>query len=379
MRLPVKIYRTWLGQLKEQIEAQKLRTTLQVNAGMLLLYWYIGKQIHDKIDKEGWGTKVIDLLSADLQNSFPDKQGFSVRNLLYMKQFAGAYPEFLITQPPVAQLQKTRKNTITQPAVAQFENKDYIFSNPLLASITWTHHVTLLDKIIDEEERIWYMQKIVENNWSRAVLQYQIETNLYHRQHKVKKLTNFHLTLPKPQSDLANQMLKDPYKFDFLQIGEKNSEHKLEKELVKHIQEFLVELGTGFAFVGRQIKLKAGRKEYFSDLLFYHLMLRCFVVIDLKMDEFEMEHAGKMNGYLNMVNKQFRHKNDHPSIGIILCGFKDDIDVDFALQNINHPIGVSEYTFVKSLPKALRDNFPSAKQLQTEVKKFLRKQSSKKL
>jgi predicted nuclease of restriction endonuclease-like (RecB) superfamily len=204
-------------------------------------------------------------------------------------------------------------------------------------------------------------------------LQYQIQTDLYLRQHKTKKVSNFHLTLPKPQADLANQILKDPYIFQMTQIGENITERELETHLVKHIQEFVMELGAGFAFVGRQVKLKAGRKDHFIDLLFYHLFLRCFVVIELKMDEFEFSHSGQLNGYLNMVNKQLRQEHDNPSIGIILCGAKDNVEVDYALTNINHPIGVSEYNFSKSLPKNLKDKLPSAKQLQNEVKNFLKK------
>jgi predicted nuclease of restriction endonuclease-like (RecB) superfamily len=230
-----------------------------------------------------------------------------------------------------------------------------------------------MDKIKDKEERLWYINKTIENNWSRVVLQYQIETDLYQRQHKTKKASNFHLTLPKPQADLANQVLKDPYVFRFLQIGEDVTERELEQQLIKHIQEFIVELGAGFAFVGRQVKFKIGRKEYFIDLLFYHLYLRCYVVIELKMEEFELAHTGQMNGYLNIVNKQLRHPQDGQSIGIILCGAKDSVEVDYALANINHPIGVSEYSFSKSLPKKLKDKLPSAKQLQDEVNRFLKK------
>ncbi len=388
MKPVVRKYNQWLGELKNNINHSRLQTSLKVNSDMLILYWYVGKQIVEKIDAEGWGTKVIEQLSEDLQNAFPDMSGFSLRSLKYMQKFATTYPDLLIVQQPVAQLKnkrnaivqqpvaqlkKNKKNLIVQQPAAQFSNTIYYLSNPLLVSIPWGHHVTLLDKIKSEEESFWYINKTIENNWSRAVLQYQIETDLYLRQHKTKKASNFHLTLPKPQADLANQILKDPYIFKLMQIGENINEKELEDHLVKHIQEFVMELGAGFAFVGRQVKLKAGRKDHFIDLLFYHLNLRCYVVIELKMDEFELSHTGQLNGYLNMVNKQLRQQHDNPSIGIILCGSKDNIEVDYALTSINHPIGVSEYHFSKLLPKNLKDKLPSAKLLQEEVTRFLKR------
>ena len=402
MKTPVRSYKKWLLEIKSNIQQSRLRTALQVNQDMLILYWYIGKQLSDKIDKEGWGTKVIEQLADDLQQAFPDMRGFSFRNLKYMRQFAEAYPEMLIgqqvaaqietdgiiVQQPAAQLQKSREGKgvkikpeigqqpaaqITQQPAAQFGKEKYILSNPLLVSIPWGQHMLLLDKIDNNEERIWYIEKIAENNWSRAVLQYQVDTDLYQRQHKVKKSSNFHLTLPKPQADLANQILKDPYIFRFPQIGEFVTERELEQELLKHITDFILELGAGFAYVGRQINLKVGRKNQYLDLLFYHIYLRSFVVVELKMEEFEPAHTGQMNSYLNIVNKQFRQDADNPSIGIILCASKDSVEVDFALTNINHPIGVSEYTFHKTLPKQLKDKLPTAKQLQQEVNKVLKR------
>jgi predicted nuclease of restriction endonuclease-like (RecB) superfamily len=292
MSVVVKQYNKWLGELKNNIHHSRLQTSLKVNSDMLILYWYVGKQIVDKIDAEGWGTKVIDQLSVDLQKAFPDMTGFSIRSLKYMQKFAVTYPDFLIvqqpaaqlkksnlliTQQPVEQLQKKQKKPIVQQpaallqknkksliaqqaaaqseinskmqigqqAVAQFSNKIFYLSNPLLVSVPWGHHMLLLDKIKEEEESFWYINKTIENNWSRAVLQYQIETDLYLRQHKTKKASNFHLTLPKPQADLANQILKDPYIFKLMQIGENINEKELEDHLVKHIQEFVMELGAG--------------------------------------------------------------------------------------------------------------------------------------
>jgi predicted nuclease of restriction endonuclease-like (RecB) superfamily len=404
-------YQSWLAALKADISACKLQTALQVNSNMLILYWYIGRQIDEKIKQESWGSRIIEQLSADLQKTFPDLKGFSTRNLLYMQQFSVAYPNLLITQQPVAQLAKTSKNAkgvitqqpvaqlaktsknakgvitqqpvaqlrktsknakgvITQQPVAQLGQYMLNMANAELVGIPWGHHTLLMDKVTFTDERIWYIQKTIENKWSRTVLQYQLQTDLYKRQHKTKKASNFHLTLPKVQSELANAILKDPYKFDFLSLGDKFTERELELQLVHHVQDFLIELGAGFAFVGRQYKLKAGRKEHYIDLLFYHLYLRSYVVIELKLGEFELEHTGQMNGYLNMVNAQLRQPHDNPTIGIILCSSKDTVEVDFALNNIAHPIGVSDYAFSKSLPRNLRDKLPGAKQLQDEVKRF---------
>jgi predicted nuclease of restriction endonuclease-like (RecB) superfamily len=385
-------YQSWLAALKADISACKLQTALQVNSNMLILYWYIGRQIDEKIKQESWGSRIIEQLSADLQKTFPDLKGFSTRNLLYMQQFSVAYPDLLFTQQPVAQLGKSSKNvkgSITQQPVAQLEKnlknaKGSITQQPVaqlgqyllnmgksdLVGIPWGHHTLLLDKVEASDERTWYIQKTIENKWSRTVLQYQLQTDLYKRQHKTKKASNFHLTLPKVQSELANAILKDPYKFDFLSLGDKFTERELEQQLVHHVQDFLIELGAGFAFVGRQYKLKAGRKEHYIDLLFYHLYLRSYVVIELKLGEFELEHTGQMNGYLNMVNAQLRQPHDNPTIGIILCSSKDTVEVDFALNNIAHPIGVSDYAFSKSLPRNLRDKLPGAKQLQDELKRF---------
>jgi len=360
-------YRKWISELKESIQQSQARTLLRVNADMLILYWYIGKQLEEKIEKEGWGAKIIDKISADLQKSFPQIRGFSVRNLLYMKQLSAMWPDMLVF-----------KREITQQAAAQIGNNVYTILNPELISIPWGHHMYLLDKGLKKDEVLWYIQKVIENNWSRAILQYQVDTDLYTRQHKIKKATNFHLTLSKAQSELANQIIKDPYVFSFVALGEQKKEYDLEQQLIYHIREFLIELGAGFAFVGRQVPIKVGRKEYRLDLLFYHLHLRCFIVIELKMEDFEFEHAGKMNGYLNIVNKQFAQAQDNPSIGIILCASKDDVEVDFALTNIDQPIGVSEYKFLKLLPQRLRATMPTAKQLQTEVQKFLKQQSKRK-
>ncbi|MBX3254402.1 MAG: DUF1016 family protein [Chitinophagaceae bacterium] len=320
MKNTAKQYQQWLAVLKKSIDQSRLQTSLQANKNLIILYWYIGKQIEQKIDIENWGAKIISSLSGDLNKAFPELEGFSERNLLYMKQFAVAYPYFLITQQAAAQIQQKGKNQITQQLAAQFGNTLWHITNEELVSIPWGHHIYLMDKIEDHDQRIWYVKKTIENNWSRSVLKYQVDTDLYQRQEKAKKVNNFHLTLPKAQSDLANQILKDPYKFGFIQLGEQITEFELEQQIIKHIEEFLIELGAGFAFVGRQIKMRVGGKFRKLDLLFYHLYL----------------------------------------------------------QNINHPIGVSEYQYIKSLPKSLKDNLPSAKQLQQEVQKIIRGRRTKK-
>ncbi len=394
-----KQYISWLKELKQNIQQQKLQTVLQVNTNLLLLYWYVGKQINNKIEIEGWGTKVIEQLSIDLQKAFSDEQGFSRRNLFYMKKFAEAYPDLLIVQPLAALLPNTKnkrkntivqplaallpntknnKTTITQPVVAQFNNEQLFPSNPLLLSISWSHHIAIVEKCNSNEERNWYLKKIVAEGWSKTVLKYHLDTDLFNRQHKKSSTNNFNKALPKLQSELANEIFKDPYKFDFLNIGTKFTEKELEDTLIKHIKDFLVELGNGFAYVGQQYKLKVGGKDKYLDLLFYHLQLRCFVVIDLKVGEFEFTHTGQMIGYLNVVDKQLKHTSDNPSIGIILCGEKDDIEVDYALYNVQHAIGVSEYQYMKKLPKKYKDALPTASVLKQEVEKYLRQTASHK-
>jgi predicted nuclease of restriction endonuclease-like (RecB) superfamily len=280
-----------------------------------------------------------------------------------------------IRQAPVALIDQANKPSsveLVQPVVAQFNNQVFILSNPLLISISWTHHITIIDKCNNDEERIWYINKTIKEGWSKTVLKYHLDTDYFNRRHIKSTTNNFSIALPKIQSDLANEIFKDPYKFGFLQLGKTFSERELEETLIKHIKDFLIELGSGFAYVGQQYKLKVGRKDKFIDLLFYHLQLRCYVVIDIKVNEFEFEHTGQMIGYLNTVDKQLKHKTDNPSIGLILCGEKDAIEVDYALYNVKHAIGVSEYQYMKTLPKAYQQMLPTTKVLKEEVKKYLR-------
>jgi predicted nuclease of restriction endonuclease-like (RecB) superfamily len=284
---------------------------------MLYLYHKIGSTILEQQQEHGWGAKIIDNLSSDLKISFPDMTGFSVRNLKYMRKFAQTYPEFV---------------------------------QGVLAQISWWHHITLLDKINNEQERLWYINKTVENGWSRNVLVHQIESGLYERQALTSKTTNFALTLPQSQSELARDLIKDPYKFDFLGIGEEAHERDIENALVKHIRKFLLELGTGFAFVGQQYHLEIGGEDFYIDLLFYNLKLRSYIVIELKAVDFKPEHLGQLNFYLNVVDDKLRSEFDNPTIGLLLCKTKNKVIAEYALKDNSKPMGVASYIIPKELP-----------------------------
>ena len=323
-------YNDFLRDLKARIRGAQVRVALAINRELVLLYWQIGRDILTQQEKEGWGAKVIQRLAQDLKQAFPEIKGFSRTNLLYMRAFAKAYPDEAIVQRIAGQ-------------------------------IPWRLHQVLLDKLKTLEERLWYAQKTFENGWGRNVLIMQIESDLFRRQGSA--ITNFDRTLPKPQSDLAQQLIKDPYHFDFLVLTEAAQERDLEQALVKHIRDFLLELGVGFAFVGNQYPIVVDEKEYRIDLLFYHYVLRCFVAIDLKMHEFEPEYAGKMNFYVSAVDELMRHPDDQPTIGIILCRSKGKTIVEFALKNVSTPIGVSTH----QLPIQLQESLPSVEQLEKEM------------
>lgn len=333
MELPAG-YAAVLAELKDQIKAARLKAGLAVNRELVLLYWRIGRQILQQQRLEGWGSKVIDRMSLDLMREFPEMKGFSPRNLKYMRRFAQAYPDESIVQE-------------------------------VLAQITWYHNITILDKVKDTVARNFYVRAAIQHGWSRNVLVHQIESGLYERQGRA--LVNFERTLPAPQSELARQILKDPYNFDFLTIGKEAQERDLEEALLIHLQEFLLELGVGFAFVGSQYHLEVGDQDFYIDLLFYHLNLRCFVVIDLKISEFQPEYAGKMNFYLSLVDDILRHPEDEASIGIILCKGKNRIIAEYALRGINRPMGIAEYQLSKALPEDLKGSLPTIEELEAEL------------
>lgn len=332
-------YITFFDALKQRVETTRYQAALKVNQELILLYHHIGTQILRSQAEYGWGAKVIDQLSKDLKSAFPEMRGFSTRNLKYMRKFAEEYPEAEFVQAPPAQL-------------------------------TWYHHQTLLDKISDKKTRLFYMEQAVVHGWSRDIMVMQIERNLHNRQgHAV---SNFKTQLSSPLSDLAHYTLKDPYIFDFLSIGDKAHEREVEKALINHMEKFLIELGAGFAFVGRQYHLEVSKKDYYIDLLFYHLKLRCFVVIELKDKEFKPEYTGKLNFYLSAVDDLLRHPSDNPSIGLILCKTKDNATAEYALRDINKPIGLAEYRLTDALPDEIKTSLPTIEELEHELAKDLK-------
>jgi len=327
-------YTRFLNGLKDRIRSAQIRAALTVNRELVLLYWQIGRAIAARQGEYGWGAQVITRLSADLRRTFPDMKGFSARNLQYMRTFAGAFPDETIAQQVAAQL-------------------------------PWGHTMRLLDAVPDPTERDWYARKAIEHGWSRAMLAHHIDTKLYGRQGQAN--TNFSRTLPAPQSDLAQQILKDPYNFDFLSLGDDAHERDLERGLLLHIREFLLELGLGFAFVGSQYPLEVAGQDYYLDLLFYHLSLRCYVVVDLKVGDFLPEHAGKMNFYLSAVDDLLRHSDDAASIGIILCRSKNQRIAEYALRDMAKPIGIPKFDLARALPDELRGSLPTIEDLEAEL------------
>lgn len=323
-------YDEFLRDLKERIRRAQVQAVLAVNRELVLLYWQIGRDILTRQQQQGWGAKVIDRLAADLRDSFPEMKGFSPRNLKYMRAFTKDYPDEQFVQQVVAQ-------------------------------IPWGHNVRILDAVKDLAEREWYIRQTIQHGWSRDVLVHQISSGLYHRQGKA--ITNFD-RIPLPQSELAQELLKDPYTFDFLSLGEDALERDLERALIDHIREFLLELGVGFAFVGSQYHIEVGGQDFYLDLLFYHLRLRCFVVIDLKMSDFQPEFSGKMNFYLSAVDDLVRHPDDQPSIGIILCKSKNQVIAEYALRDMNKPIGVSAYQLQDALPPQMKGSLPTIEELE---------------
>lgn len=359
-------YGPLLAEIKTRVQAARIKAGLAANRELLALYWDIGRLILDRQRREGWGTKVIDRLAADLQREFPGQGGFSPRNLKYMRAFASAWPETVIVQQPGAQLIEPRQSapTIVQAPIAQSDQPVPAIVQQSAAQLPWYHHCVLLDKLSSAENRLWYAAKAVEHGWSRNVLALQIDAGLHDRQGKA--VTNFTATLPPAQSDLAQGITKDPYLFDFLVLGDDANERAVETGLVVQVEKFLLELGAGFALVGRQVHLEVGGQDFYLDLLFYHLKLRCFVVIDLKARDFTPEAAGKMNFYLSAVDDRFRQPGDQPSIGLILCRSKNRVLAEYALRDLSKPIGVSGYLtrLVDSLPKALKGAVPTVAELE---------------
>lgn len=328
-------YKRFLLNVKQQIQQAQVKAVIAVNTELIKLYWSIGKEIITRQQDQKWGAKVVDQLAKDLKNSFPSLKGFSRRNLMYMRQFAENYSNFEFVQQVVAQ-------------------------------ISWSHNIILLGKCKKQEERLWYAQKSIENGWSRNILAMQIESNLYDRQNGA--ISNFQKTLPKHNSDLVQQALKDPYVFDFLQLANDAKEREIEQALIDNISKFLLELGRGFAFMGKQYHLEVGNEDFYIDLLFYHTKLRCYVVVELKAGKFKPEYAGKLNFYLSAVDEILRDsKYDAPTIGILLCREKNEVIAEYALKDIEKPIGVSNYTLGSKIPKELKDKLPTIEELESKI------------
>ena len=328
-------YKLFFAEIKQQIQQAQLRAMVTVNQQLLQLYWRMGNMIIERQKKANWGDKVLEQLSKDLKQDFPTMQGFSIRNLKYMRVFARENPNFEIGQQAVAQ-------------------------------ITWSHNIILLTKCKSIEERFWYAEKAIENGWSRDVLAMQIESKMHQRQGKA--INNFENVLPKLQSDLAEQTLKDPYIFDFVNLTGKVLEHDLEEALVKHITHFLLELGVGFAYIGRQYQIFVDDDEYKIDLLFYHLRLRCYIAIDLKVRKFKPEDVGKMNFYVNALNDLLKTELDNPTIGMILCKDKDSVKAKYTLKGINTPIGISEFRLSDAIPDNVKSSLPTIEDLENKLK-----------
>lgn len=358
-------YSVFLESLKSRVQQAQTKAMLSVNRELIQLYWDIGRLIVERQEREGWGKSVVERLASDLQKAFPGIQGFSKDNIWRMRMFYLAYrsASLILAQPVPELATKARSRKVAQPVPELSDSGP----PPAVAGIPWGHNVVLMQKVKDQSQRLWYAAKTLEHGWSRTILTVQIESGLFARQGKA--ITNFSATLPKPQSDLAQQALKDPYLFDFLTLHDEAVERDLEGGLVDHIQKFLLELGAGFAFVGRQVHLGVGDDDFYIDLLFYHLRLRCFIVIDLKMKKFTPADAGQLNFYLSAVDSQMRHESDRPTIGLVLCKTRDRLTAEYALRDVNKPIGVAEWQtkLVKSLPAGLRGSLPTIEQIEAEL------------
>ncbi|MCB9251727.1 MAG: DUF1016 domain-containing protein [Flavobacteriales bacterium] len=346
-------YKNWIIEVKSKIRAAQMKTVMAVNAAVIEFYWDLGKMIAEK--QTAWGTKFLEQLSIDLQTEFPDMKGLSNRNLKYCRSFYLFYAS-AIGQQLVAQNKNTENeaNTIAQQLVAQ------------LVQIPWGHNILIFTKSENTTVAIFYIQQTIENAWGRETLALQIKSQLWERQGKA--INNFKNTLPEPMSDLAQQTLKDPYNFDFIAMATHMKERDLENQLVKHISKFLLELGKGFAFVGQQFHLEIADQDYYIDLLFYHIKLKCYVVIELKNTKFMPEYAGKINFYLSAIDTLLKQADDKPSIGIVLCRDKNNIEAEFALRDIGKPIGVSEFSFTEILPEELKSSLPTIEELEEEFR-----------
>jgi predicted nuclease of restriction endonuclease-like (RecB) superfamily len=334
-----KNYQTFLKQIKEQIRTSQIKALTSVNKILIVLYYNIGREIYQKKKQEGWGAKIIKQLSNDLKNDFPKEKGFSERNIMFMLRFYKEYQDIEIVKQPVS-----------------------------LFQVSWSHHIILIQKTKDRELRYWYMQRTIEEGWGRDTLIQKIKQEVHKKEGKL--ISNFKAILPPINSELVQQSFKDPYLFDFVTMAEPFRERELELNLVKHMEKFLLELGSGFAFVGRQYHLEVSDKDFYVDLLFYHLKLRCYVVIELKKGEFKPSYSGQVNFYCSVVDDILAHKDDNPTIGLILCQEKDEIVAEYSLRNISQPIGISEYELTEVLPKEFVSSLPTIEMIESEFSKI---------
>lgn len=365
-------YKNWISELKLKVRSAQIKAAIAVNKELIHFYWDLGNMLSEKIKTSNWGDKVLENVSNDLKEEFTEMKGFSVTNLKYCKMFF----EYFTISPQLEdllQIVNNQTDIISPPLDDQNkhssqvvnQNEKSLIVQQLVAQIPWGHIKVIITKIKNIEEAIFYIQKTKENNWSRDVLSLQIKSNLYQRQGAA--ITNFSNTLPEPFSDLAQQTLKDPYVFDFLQLTEGYKERDIENQLVDHIKKFLLELGKGFAFVGQQYHIEIAEKDYYIDLLFYHIKLKCYVVIELKNTAFIPEYAGKLNFYLSAVDSLLKENDDKPTIGILLCREKNNLEAEFALRDINKPIGVSEFELTNILPENLKSSLPTIEELEQNL------------
>ena len=356
-------YSNWILQLKQKFQQAQIKATVQVNSELLKFYWELGTEIVEKQEKTNWGSKFLEQLSFDLQNEFPEVKGFSLTNIKYIRQWYLFYNQDVIIGQQVVDQLKGEDDTIGQQLVAQLPDRNI----EKLFQIPWGHNIAIYLKCKTIQEAHYYVSNTIRYGWSRAVLVHQIESDLYHRDGRA--ISNFSQTLPAQQSDLVQQTLKDPYVFDFLTMRADFNERELEKSLIDHITKFLLELGAGFAYMGNQVPIKVGNRDFSMDLLFYQARLHCYVVVELKKTDFEPEHAGKLNFYISAVDEQFRQKGDESTIGLLLCKSKDKMVAEYALRDISKPIGISEYHLTNVLPEEFKSSLPTIEDIENELNK----------
>jgi predicted nuclease of restriction endonuclease-like (RecB) superfamily len=347
-----KKYTIWLKDLKSRVRSVQIKAMVKVNTEMLNFYWELGMDIVEKQSSTSWGDGFIKQLSSDLMKEFPSIKGFSKRNLELVRKWFLFYSTI---------------NTIAKQAVSQLKTQKVQQAVALITQVPWGHNIAIMNKCKNINEALFYISSIIKNGWSRSILIHQIESDLYKR--KGKSISNFDHTLPSVQSDLAKETLKNPYVFDFLNLREKHDEKEFENELLNQVSKFLLELGAGFSFIGRQYKLEVGGDEFYMDLLFYHVKLHCYVVIELKTTKFKPEFSGKLNFYISVVDGIIKSKQDNPTIGILICKSKNNTVVEYSVKDINKPIGVSEYIVTKKLPNEFKSTLPTIKEIEDELKK----------